>query len=660
MWSDFFIGLMVGMVFLFLPGTLIARSVMRSLPDSIAIAPAISIGCYAGLAVLYGKAGIPCSWTNTFIPLLCVGLLCIAMRIMLLRHKAEIRPSSSRSETLRDCLLLALYLLCGCGFTLFYYVLPLDGPCAFNQGSDIVHHLNSLRAFSDTGNWSSLQNGFYPSAWHEMGAMIISFAPVEVPLAANVLNTLFIAVVFPSGMFFLFKTLFQDHEAAQWFGVICIFAFPALPWKLIVFGPLYPYLASLCIVPAIAATFIMLADSIGSRSRHISLFFILCAEVISALFLHTGSLFVLIVFLTPYCFQHILRCTAIQRKWVRILCAIGFVLLVIVFWTALFESPSLAGVVWFNWPALIGKAQALANILLLSYKNSNAQILLGIIVVIGVLFAIRSKRYRWLVVSYALMCVIYFFDVSTDGFVKHYLAGFWYSDQYRVAANAAFFAMPLACLGMCAVYEGIVSLVSKTALHRVRKWRPLTGCGIAFVLIVLCFYPSFDIPGYFHVDTAFGGLRAEMKETFTLENGRMLTTEEYEFSEEVAQTIEADSILANVPMDGSTCLTGLFGIRTLNNGVWHIPNAESATGIVRLRLNEYAEDADVQQAVRSLGLDYVIQLDQGENSEQSRYYSYGPGDWIGIESIDEDTPGFRLVLQEGDMRLYEILDLAAF
>ena len=33
---------------------------------------------------------------------------------------------------------------------------------------------------------------------------------------------------------------------------------------------------------------------------------------------------------------------------------------------------------------------------------------------------------------------------------------------------------------------------------------------------------------------------------------------------------------------------------------------------------------------------------------------YEEKNWVGIETIAEDTPGFKLILSEGDMRLYEI------
>ena len=38
------------------------------------------------------------------------------------------------------------------------------------------------------------------------------------------------------------------------------------------------------------------------------------------------------------------------------------------------------------------------------------------------------------------------------------------------------------------------------------------------------------------------------------------------------------------------------------------------------------------------------------------FHTYKLDDWDGIQLINDSTEGFRLVEQEGDMRLYEIIE----
>ena len=64
--------------------------------------------------------------------------------------------------------------------------------------------------------------------------------------------------------------------------------------------------------------------------------------------------------------------------------------------------------------------------------------------------------------------------------------------------------------------------------------------------------------------------------------------------------------------------------------------------------------------MENLNAHYVLLLDQGDNMVDKDgsgklftwdWYSY---QWEGLRTITDDTPGFEVVLSEGDMRLYRI------
>jgi hypothetical protein len=60
-----------------------------------------------------------------------------------------------------------------------------------------------------------------------------------------------------------------------------------------------------------------------------------------------------------------------------------------------------------------------------------------------------------------------------------------------------------------------------------------------------------------------------------------------------------------------------------------------------------------------MGIEYVLVLDKGVSYEDgvwlSQYHKGQVVEWGGITSIDDTTPGFSVVLAEGDeMRLYRI------
>ena len=70
-------------------------------------------------------------------------------------------------------------------------------------------------------------------------------------------------------------------------------------------------------------------------------------------------------------------------------------------------------------------------------------------------------------------------------------------------------------------------------------------------------------------------------------------------------------------------------------------------------------DFVLRNAVEETGASYVLLLDEGATADDQsqawfftwRWYADW---WDGITSITEDTPGFELILSDGDMRLYRI------
>ena len=65
----------------------------------------------------------------------------------------------------------------------------------------------------------------------------------------------------------------------------------------------------------------------------------------------------------------------------------------------------------------------------------------------------------------------------------------------------------------------------------------------------------------------------------------------------------------------------------------------------------------VQNAVDETGARYLLLLDGPEPTEGDVYTmlgDYKADMWAGLD-VNDDTPGFELVLSDGELRLYEIL-----
>ena len=75
--------------------------------------------------------------------------------------------------------------------------------------------------------------------------------------------------------------------------------------------------------------------------------------------------------------------------------------------------------------------------------------------------------------------------------------------------------------------------------------------------------------------------------------------------------------------------------------------------LIRTSLADIASSSEVNKAIEDTGAKYVLLLSTRDGGT-SVTMNYVPEQWAGITGITDETPGFRLVLKKGDMRLYEI------
>ena len=119
-------------------------------------------------------------------------------------------------------------------------------------------------------------------------------------------------------------------------------------------------------------------------------------------------------------------------------------------------------------------------------------------------------------------------------------------------------------------------------------------------------------------------------------------------------------LVLNMPYDGSVFAYAADDLDVAFDafGRESTPDEE----LLRQGVCDIATNETVASAAEHAGIRYVLQLDQGQGdqgfSEDASLYllGYVPEEWEGITSITDETPGFEVVLAEGDMRLYRITD----
>ena len=140
----------------------------------------------------------------------------------------------------------------------------------------------------------------------------------------------------------------------------------------------------------------------------------------------------------------------------------------------------------------------------------------------------------------------------------------------------------------------------------------------------------------------------------------MLSAEELDFSKRALSMIPPGSLVLNEPNDGSVFLYSLCDANMYYRQFALPSNPDEETGASRLlreSLAEVTENVDVQNAVHSLGAQYLLVLDLEGHADNRRRYlpSYSPDQWSGIDAVNDATPGFEVLMSEGDMRLYRIV-----
>jgi len=660
-WLWFCVAALTQLFALLSPGFLLLRSIGAQRVASICLAPLLSCALLIISANLFSFFGVYCNWAVVLLPALAV---CAGAR--LISHLRARRDSCSKNEALASLRInwkhALLYIAVGIIVGIFALLMPLGEPTNFVQEIDNKTHLAIVREFVETGNWSTLTGGFYPCGLHTIGALSVSLSGADIVVAQNALNFVFAFIVFPLAMLAFLTMLNPDENKFAFYGAFVTPGFAAFPIGIIHFGPLFANMAGFAMFPALACLFIIAIESFKLRRYRVPnvLAFILAS--MASIIVHPNTLFLAIAFLAPYCVQEIYNYggARISRARKVVLCT-AFLVLVFAVWCVFYKSSFMRATIDAAWPSYTDVKHALIDLAFFRMTNRCAQLVLAVLIVFGFIKALSLQRQRWLAVTYVIFGVFFFFDIATDGFLKRFLTGFWYADPCRISACLTIAAIPLATLGFTSIDKAVRKLSPK--LTQTEPLGKLVSAGALAVFIFLNYGPQHAFEDYRNSEFyAFDGVRLGLYLN-TRGSEVIYSEDEREFVRK-ALVITDDSLVLNSNDDGTLFAYGADGLNTCFRvpSVWTADAPERTEGesdeewLIRTQLDRYAESEDVQRAVAAIEAQYVIQLDaNGAIEKQRKLLGYTDKKWIGIDAIDEGTPGFELVLQEDDMKLFRIM-----
>lgn len=681
MWIDLLLATVLAIAFLVVPGFLVTRSMGSTWEFALCSGPLVTLAAFGVLSVAYGALGVPCGWLTLALPVAAAGALAWALRLRrgswrpVLRFGERLERPLAESGPLRRLtplrLALALALAAGAVTSIAVFVLSIGDPNAFEQTYDNAWHLSRIHLFAETQNFSPLNPSLYPSAWHGIAAMVELALGVSTPLAENATNLAFIVGVFPLGSVLLLGTLFPERPRVVWLGGMLCLSFAFFPWRIMLFGPLYPNLAAFSLMPAEAALFIRLCaleTTAAARLRSGALFVL---GGMSMALAQPNAIFSAGVFLIPYCVWRVRQLTydRLEGRRHRLVFSIAAaVLLVVAFvslWVLLAKAPFMDGVVNYPRETRLDLAQAIRWGTGFSFVIRRQQFFIAAVVALGGARLLLCRGKRWLDVSYLLLLGIYVVAISIEGPVRNLIAGFWYSDFYRLAAAVCVFCVPLVAMGMDGVV-GAVSWCLRAIVGRLGGSERLAGrLGAASAVLVVSAilalnYVPFEFVEWYYRSYGFDAVAYELRDMYQNPANQALSPEEEAFVERVEDVVSPGEVVYNMPFDGSVFAYAVCDLDVAYDSFG--PEGDADLLALQGGLDEIDFDPEVRDAAERAGIRYVLLLDQGYGEDLvgdgSTVYTHGyvKKDWGGVTGVTDETPGLETVLAEGDMRLYRIAE----
>lgn len=662
-WVGFLIGFLVCAVILYLPGFFLIRNYISNTSISLSVAPVFSVGLYGLIAFVFFLINAPLSGCIVFCMSCLIPLAILVFRSIKLGTSIFQKKTLGRvMKDIKKSKVLLLYLGVAICIAVYYFVLPLDGASSVAVNYDNITHYNMIRDCLNTGfYWPET---FYPPAWSIVVAILISLTGLDIGIAVNATVMTFIVCVFPLGLFAFLHTCFGWNKKILISGslvcLLCIF----FPWHSLAIGQqLANFVALSLIFCAVAVTLLVYKNNVGRKTIGLLLVLLVLFSLVIA---QTSAVFMWGILVVSFLIQNIvdkilaLKKNNQQNKKYHI----SLIVLVVVscfVWVVLNRSSLMASVVTYEWPPFYTIPEAIIKGLLFEFTQESfvsAQPILSLFLVIGFYKIVRLKNNWWLLISYGIIFVMFVVSSTCDGLLQQLFSGFWYNDQTRIGQMLCLVSLPIISVGVASSFELLKDISQRS--NRIKnlslvKKRSLTCLGAFALLFAVAtpVSPFSDDEGDHR--TGFGRMHDRIESCYDVDKVG-LSEKEREFAKEAEMIVGDEGIIINSPYDGSVYLYSLDNANVLFDFYQYGQKHPEESKVIRENLVDIIESDEVKKAVETVGAKYVLLLDQDRPDAKGRVRAsdYDRADWNGIESINDETPGFKVVLSKDDMRLYKI------
>lgn len=640
-WLSLGVGVLVTVVILLGIGVPLARAIGLRGFNAIAIAPAFTMTIVCGSSVILPWLGIP--WTPWAVAGVAViaALILFGLRLLTRRYRPAPLPRRNFDRWLLVAFLIAAVLIA------VRTIIVIQAPDRISQTFDNVFHLNAMRWILDTGSASSFEIGymtnpsgpptFYPAAWHALGTLVAQLSGAAIPVVINAVVLTVSAIVWPMSILLLSRTLLGRSPALAVSVGLVSASVPGFPLAMMDFGVLYPFQLGLALVPIALTITAKLLRLVADRDRLGTLWWsIALVAVLAALALvHPGALMAWLALSAPMAVVFVVvswRRGGSRRYRIVLLSLTVAYLVLAAAMVYVLRPPGEAR----GWQPEMSMNSALVKVMTASPWYAHAPILVAIGVLLGIVWALLSRRPSVLAAlgMYVVGAILFVAAAALPFPFRDLLTAPWYNNIPRLAAIFTVTLVPLAAYGFSQTWA-----LAARRLRR-REWSTTSIRVSGAVLLALIGFALQAGP----LSAMPEAQRVASWSYALTDDSPLLSADEAALLERLGDHVPPDVAIAGSPWTGTSVAYALTGRHVLMPHILMEISAELEM------INEGLADAKpgsaVCDAIEQLSVGFV--LDFGEREVHGADH-----DFPGLDNLS-DSGSVRLVDREGDARLYEV------
>lgn len=643
----------VGLVLL-VPGLLISTIGLRmSGSRAVSVAPAVSLAVIAFATLITRPLGI--SWG-----LLPIALMTAAVLLAVTGLRSLWPTSFTRESSWRAPADLATYAgLVIAALTISVAIALMIGtPLAISQTWDNITHLTLARYIFESGDPfpmipRELLPGtgayvIYPTVWHSLVALPMVSPLVPIEIASNAVMAAVSGFLWPASCIYFVRTAISARPEVLVASGALAASFPGFPYLLMDVGALFPTMTAYAAGGVVLGSLAQVAGLTRISSKgYVRPLTIAALSTAAVTLTHPRVTIGALTIVAPIVFAAVFRAYRLTDARERRESLRGWSIVLAIFLIAAPSAWIMAMVRPHGWSEYMGVGEATRAVLSGASTHAGSPWLIVPLLAIGVVAAIRTGALRWILVSFAIIAVIWVVTTVIGGqsTVRWLLASPFNEMSPRISALLPLLYVPIAALGLERLVGYFGDLQSPPGRHaRASSGSLLPTAGICIALVLGVFLTPGAVPSAIWRGSVAYSYHDGSCE-YPKSSSCLLSYDEDLLLRTLGEHVGTGDVIATNPWNGSGLAYALHGWQT----TWPAGSfARNWNGVGLTSTLSRGPAETTCEVVRGLSVRFA--LDFGEQYVHTTFERQYPG----LRGFENHPEWFTLTAQVGEARLYSI------